>query len=336
MKKTFIITTIICVAIGIAAVLFFLNTGSVKIETPGGYEMFYLKNPDVKLEDLPNEISNVATSIPADFIGIIGFADYPLIIRDAWTDSSGFMTDSGGTAFLAEANLDGEKVLYYGKDGKVKKIYEPNIITAILISDGEEIAWISGDENGTHNTVKKLKDGKITTLTSNASYYIEGGYPSVVLRGTSEGDTLIWNEDFNVFTGDYTTYLYKDGKTAPLGKNIEIRRLDANGERIFYEQYGGLYVQNGYDTENRVLIADYSYITDDSQAQISSMELENPGSEDFNYFTLSQPDMSNIYVYGTNRDASQAIVNVSLYGDQKIFITKRVKHRSFSPIGHLK
>jgi hypothetical protein len=231
----------------------------------------------------------------------------------------GVTSNSDGTAFLAECYLNDEKVLYYGNNGKVKKIYEPNILSAVLISDGDEIAWISGDEYSANCTVKKLKNGKITTLTNNASYYIESGYPSVVLQGTLTGDILIWNEGIDSFTGSYTTYLYKDGKTAPLGKDIKIRAIAAGGERIFYEQGSALFDQNGFDTENRVFITDYSCITEDSEAKASSMGLNGMNSEDFNYVTLSQPDMSNIYVYAVNRDYSQAIVNVSLYGDQRNF-----------------
>jgi hypothetical protein len=320
LTKKKIIITIILLSIGIvAAVILLPKIGTVKIEKPNGYEMFYLKNPDVKLENLPNKISNISTSMPGDFIGILGFAEYPLIIRDAWIEFWDFTSNSDGTAFLAEAFLNGEKVLYYGKDGNVKKIYEPNIISAVLISDGEEIAWISGGEFSTHCTVKKLKDGKITTLTNNASYYIKGGYPTTNLLGTLAGDSLVWNESYNEFTGSYTTYLHKDGKTAPLGMEIELRFFDYNGDRIFYEQGGALFVQSGYDTENRVLIADYSMITDDTQPEINNMKLYDGSFEDFNYVTLSQPDMSNIYVNALNRDDSQAIIQVSLYGDHKYY-----------------
>jgi hypothetical protein len=223
-------------------------------------------------------------------------------------------------------------VLYYGKDGEVKKISEPDIISAFLLSDGEEIAWISGSENSNKCTVKKLKDGEITTLTENAANFDFSGFYMTPFMGSSEGNSLIWYEDFNVDEWSYKAYFHKDGVTSLLGENIEVRCLTNDG-RIFYEQGGMFFVQNGTDSANRVFLTDYKPHTDTaalgewnvksldqisySQSDFSTLGLYEWNIENSDYISLSQPDVSNIYVRPLNSDYSKVIINVSLMGDQK-------------------
>jgi hypothetical protein len=348
MKKTIIITAVLLV-IGIAGAIVFLpktlknvpvispdvapgttqeiaenidlKKGTVKIETPSADEVFYLENPVLRLVKYPQYISQISYNSNS-YIGVLGFAEYPLIIREdeinRFNDYPEVISNSDGTAFLAYTSIDGKRVLFYGNDGVVKKITDKNIQSAVLLSDGEEVAWLSGDDDSNRCAVKVLKNNEITVLTKNAASYYSAG-----LRAS--GNALIWYENFKQNpngTGTYTVYLHKDGKTAQLGKNLEIKAFAFSGEKIFYEDDYKFYVQNGFDKKNRVFITDYNF--DIEEAGMNNLNADNLGA-----IMLSQPDMSHIYIYASNRDLTQAIICVSSYGDYKTVYYEEGKPSKF-------
>jgi hypothetical protein len=340
MKKAIIITAILLAVSIAAAIIFFPKTpgntpdipiditqkipgvsqetsddidikiGNVKIETPSADEVFYIENEALRLEDSPGYISRIGLN-SRGYIGILGFSEYPLIIREdeinRLNDFPEVQSNSDGTAFLAYASIDEKRVLFYGKDGVVIKISEPNIQSAVLLSDGEEIAWLSGEDNSSKCTVKVLKNNEITVLSKKAASYYGAG-----LRVS--GNALIWYENFkrNEWSNEssYTVILHKDGVSKQLGKDIDVILFIGGGERIFYEEDYELFVQNGFDKKNRVFISDYSFNT-------VNTAFETPNANSFDVINLSQPDMTNIIYHAFNRDFTQIIFGVSSYGDFK-------------------
>jgi hypothetical protein len=298
-----------------------INKETAKIETATSDEVFYLENAELRLDNYPQYITQIGYNTEG-YLGILGFSEYPLIIREdpvnRLNDSTEVQSNSDGTAFLAYASIDEKRVLYYGNNGTVKKITDENIQTARLLSDGDEIAWISGDDDSNNCTVKLLKNGEITILSRKAASYYGSGLKS------SE-DALLWYENFKQNpngTGTYTVYLHKDGKTEKLGKDLEIKAFWKGGERIFYEDEYKFYVQNGFDKENRIFITDYSEYT--GTEGVNNKNADNPGA-----IMLSQPDMTNIYIYAANRDLTQAIICVSSYGDYKTIYYEEGKPPKF-------
>jgi hypothetical protein len=359
MKKAIIITVILLVA-GIAAAIIFLpksldlpqetleniepKTGTLKIETPSADEVFYIENPDLRLENYPQYISQIGYN-SYDYIGILGFSEYPLIIREdeinRFNDYPEVMSNSDGTAFLAYASIDEKRVLFYGNDGIIKKISEPNIQSAVLLSDGDEIAWLAGEDDSNKCTVKVMKNNEITILSNNAASFYSAG-----LRASR--NTLIWYENFKQNpngTGTYALYLRKDGKTVKLGENIDLRAYVRDGERIFYEEDYKLYVQNGFDKENRIFLVDYSDNIENmvdntvntenltpimlSQSDFSTMRLYTPNAQKINPIMLSQPDMSDIVISCSNRDYSQVMIRVSNNGGYKTYYYEEGKTPQF-------
>jgi hypothetical protein len=310
----------------------FHDNKKTKIETPSADEMFYIKDPALKLDTLPNTITQIGNEhIPGEFIGILGFSEYPLIFKNAWSEFFGVMSNSDGTAFLAEAYYDMEKVLYYGKDGVVKKISEPNIISAFLLSDGEEIAWISGHESSNSCTVKKLKNDEVTTLTKKAANFAFSGYYMTPFMGLRGGNSLIWYENLNEKDLSFETHLHKDGVTTKLGENMEVVSLAYDGERIFYEQNGKLFVQNGTDSANRVYITDYNAqvdttgLNDWSVESLGTMGLNKWDVRNSDYISLSQPDINNFRVIPLNHDYSKVLINVSSLNGYKHYYYEESK-----------
>jgi hypothetical protein len=221
---------------------------------------YYLEDPSVRLEKLTGDVSTV-DSFFENLIAILGFSEYPLIIEKDGGSDAVVTVNQDGTEFVAAVEQDGESVLFYSDGEEIKSYTEPSnigtsIIETSITETGEAILFATGRVYSDNCSLKILKDGEITVLTEKLSYIVNTDFPVFIFWNSDDGNSIIWYQNYNKYSETSTAYLYKDGKSAPLGDNIDISGITDNTDMIYYEQDDKFYVQNGFDYDSRVLIAE--------------------------------------------------------------------------------
>jgi hypothetical protein len=234
-------------------------------------DIIYYKEPTVFLSEKTGNIT-CSFSENNEYITVMGYSEYPILIKKDKHTLSSFRSNEEGTAFAATVKQKDEYVIYYSDGEEIKKIYEPNISVG-SISNNNTIFWATGKTGSNNGTLKMMKDGKITVLTENLSSFVDLDIPVFQFWNSEDGNTVFWYENYVESKSTYTTCLYKDGETAPLGENVSVLEVSENADKIYYKQYDKLYLQNGFDTENRILITEN--IDSESTVNITYSNLDN-------------------------------------------------------------
>jgi hypothetical protein len=287
-------------AIGIAAAIIILPRMSETVEP------YYITDPAVRLEKTTGYISSIDGGLD-DYLIILGYSEYPLVIKK---DTESYTTVSSNSSdFVADFEQKGESYMIYSNDNEVKTVNEPGIIIANIGKNSNTIFWVTGKSQSNNCTLKMMQNGVTEVITDTLSDFVNLDYPVFTFWNSDDGNAVVWYEDYNEENETLITYLYKDGKTAPLGKNIEISVISDNADKIFYEQYDKFYVQNGFDYENRILIA----------------QLEEEGSKARVKYHNSDYSQIIYSVYG--EDVTQIKSYYYEYGKEPVFLADGLLNR---------
>jgi hypothetical protein len=226
------------------------KTEPEKLELPSEDEVFYIKNPALRLEKLTGHITDISV-YNDDYTIILGYSEYPLIIRKDLYADPGFSTNSAETEFVIYNRLDNESVMFYGDGEEIKKAGDRDVLKGGFFNNDESIIWMCGDSETKICKLKIMKDGEITVLSENAICFKERPGYRMPYYGFPKENAVIWYADYNDDDDSYNTYLYINGKTGLLGENINIIDETRNTEKIFFSKDGELWVQNRFDKTSR-------------------------------------------------------------------------------------
>jgi hypothetical protein len=253
MKKAIIITTIL-LSIGITAFI---------VLFPGKTEPFYYINPATRLENLPergaieNAASNyiypsenaaVVTNEDEDISVVLGLSEDPWVIKTDPKTGGNYSTNYNGSAVAVLVFENDKTAIFYKDENSEYKFTDPNISFVQMADFDNAFYYFTKNRNDKDYTIKLVKDGETKIISNNA-------FPYSSRFISPDGECISWIEGYDEETRSFRTHLYKDGLSWVLGGNINVCAISNGAERIYFEQYGNLYVQNGYDPSTRIMLA---------------------------------------------------------------------------------
>jgi hypothetical protein len=193
---------------------------SVTAPIPKTDGVFYIENPALKLSDKAGHITDI-TDPHDDYAIILGYSEYPLVIRKDRGEHPYITLNSEGTEFIVHTELDDKEVFYYSWGGEIRK--------------GK--ATFSDEENNTD--------------TNNKTYYTEDGKEAYAKYPENSEETDDLNEYYYTWdyrhTGIINIYRF-DGTLKPVfEKDVKNFKTFSGTEDFIYSDDEHLYL---YDASN--------------------------------------------------------------------------------------
>jgi hypothetical protein len=276
------------------------DTGNINIASEK--EVFYIENEALRLENLTGHITYISVNND-DYSILLGYSEYPMIIRkDLYADPD-FKVNSTGTDFLICTELNNENVLFFSDGEGIKKLSDTDVLMADFFNKDESIFWICTDEETNTGKLKIMNNGEITVLSEKVGYLINDIVYAEPFWSFPDENALIWKE-YNSDDSGYKTYLYLDGITGLLGENINIIDETTDTEKIYYTQKGEseIFCQNAFDYENRMCVM-FSYQPEIFIDTVYPKNSAHPDEKsEYYYYTENADDTINIFSFiGANR-----------------------------------
>jgi hypothetical protein len=226
-----IIAGVLVIALGLA------GCGSPESATapiPKTNEFFYIENPALKLSDLTGNIADIYNP-HGNYTLIMGFSEYPLIIKKDRGGHQKITVNSEGTEFTALTELDDKEVFYYSEGGDIKKsdapfTYNSDDTEKVYITEDGKEAYVKYPENS--EEIKDLNKYYYTKDYHNGIiniYRFDGTLKPVLEKDVRNFRTFCGTENF-IYTEDKFLYLYD----ASNGESTELAELEERSEQFLF------------------------------------------------------------------------------------------------------
>jgi hypothetical protein len=138
--KRRLIAGVLVIALGLA------GCGSLKTD-----DLFYIENPVLKLSELTGHITDIHNP-HGNYTLIMGFSEYPLIIKKDRGEHPYLTVNSEGTEFTVLTELDDKEVFYYSEGGNILKgdhpfTYNDDDTEKVYITEDGKEAYVKYPEN---------------------------------------------------------------------------------------------------------------------------------------------------------------------------------------------
>ena len=163
-----------------------------------------------------------------------------------------FSLDNSKVAFIVveDDNYGGGGTLYIADEKGAERIAD-DVYKMTIASSGEGVAFVQ-EVDGDVGTLCLYKGGKTTTISADVSAY---NRLSISPDGSVVGYTVY--DDLEYETIGY----FFDGKQKELGKDIIPVAISNGAKHVYYQKNGKLYVQKGDNTDTKVSLGEYRFIT---------------------------------------------------------------------------
>jgi hypothetical protein len=188
--------------------LVFSGCGSQKTN-----EFFYIENPALKLSVSNGHITDINDSYD-DYAIIMGYSEYPLIIKKDRGEHPYITVNSEGTEFTVLTELDDKEVFYYSDDGNILKgdypfTYNDDDTEKVYITEDGKEAYAKYPENNKEtnelNEYYYTWDHQSTGIIN--IYRFDGTLKPVFEKDVKNFKTFSDTEDF-IYSDDEHLYLY--------------------------------------------------------------------------------------------------------------------------------
>jgi hypothetical protein len=212
-------------------------------------EVFYIENPALKLSDLTGHITDIYSS-HSDYVIIMGYSEYPQIIKKDRGEHPKITVNSEGNEFTVHTELDEKEVFYYSDGGKIIKGDHPFTYN---VDDDTEKVYITEDGKEAY---AKHPENSDETNERNEYYYtwdnhsgatniyrFDGTLKPVFEKDVENFKTFSGTEDF-IYSDDEHLYLYdasndESAQLADLGEESEYFLFNALPDlsEIYYSEW---------------------------------------------------------------------------------------------------